>query len=280
MSDDDLTSTHELASAYLDGELDPSARALVDDSPELLQQVAVFGQVRASLADVPPVSATTREAAVAAALAAFDAASGTLSTSNTASFSNTEPFSNTESLSNTVSLDSRRRWSRVLTAAAAVIVIGGAGIVAVNGMRHSSSRSSSGAPAADAGATVAIGGAATSTIGAINQPAFALPVLTDAQQLRTIADQPSLGGTTKTDTAGGAPSDATTVGASANSTAATTRPESTSGRGALRCPLGTHQVFVAEIVWKTTPAVVVRDTVTGVIQAIDDQCTVLAEATP
>jgi hypothetical protein len=48
----------------------------------------------------------------------------------------------------------------------------------------------------------------------------------------------------------------------------------------LRCPLGTHQVFVAEIVWKTTPAVVVRDTVTGVIQAIDDQCTVLAEATP
>ena len=51
------------------------------------------------------------------------------------------------------------------------------------------------------------------------------------------------------------------------------------GSAALQC-LTEDQVFVAAIVYAGTPAIAVRDTVTGVTQALDEQCNVLAEAAP
>ena len=47
---------------------------------------------------------------------------------------------------------------------------------------------------------------------------------------------------------------------------------------AFDCTLTANQVILLEISWRGTPAVAVRDTVTGVIQAIDAQCNVLASA--
>lgn len=69
MNDDDL----ELASAYLDDEVTDAERARVETSPELLQLVEQMRSVRDSVGATGPPSAATRDAAVAAALAAFDA---------------------------------------------------------------------------------------------------------------------------------------------------------------------------------------------------------------
>jgi hypothetical protein len=46
------------------------------------------------------------------------------------------------------------------------------------------------------------------------------------------------------------------------------------------CELSADQVVLGEISWQGTPAVAVRDTVTGVTEAIDQQCNVLATVEP
>jgi hypothetical protein len=46
------------------------------------------------------------------------------------------------------------------------------------------------------------------------------------------------------------------------------------------CPLTAQQVFIAEISWQGTPAAAVRDTVTGITQAIDPHCKVLVSVEP
>ena len=276
MSDDDLTSAHELASGYLDDELDASSRAQVEASPELMALVDEFRRTRTAIAAAVPVSAQARDAALAAALAEFDvlhAASGVPAAP-----------------SNVVALDSRRRFMRLVTGVAAAVVLVGVGIVAVGGLRGNSAQESTskGAPTADASVTVAGGGAPVSTIGAITGPAQAVPTLSDPQQLLAVATQPGIGANDPnvatagsvvppSDSSAGVP-EGTTGGSTAGNTAGGSETFVT--RVAQRCPLAEHQQFVAEIVWKSTPAMVVRDTVTGVVQAIDDQCTVLAEATP
>ncbi len=45
-------------------------------------------------------------------------------------------------------------------------------------------------------------------------------------------------------------------------------------------PRPATQVFVADILYNGRTAIAARDTVTGVTQAIDEQCNVLAEAAP
>ena len=72
MYDDDLTPLHELASSHLDADNSPEERAHVAATPELQSLVASFEDVRARLADVPPAPVAARDAAFAAALAAFD----------------------------------------------------------------------------------------------------------------------------------------------------------------------------------------------------------------
>ncbi|MFM2078338.1 MAG: hypothetical protein RJA49_2228, partial [Actinomycetota bacterium] len=106
MSDDSLSPDHELANAYLDGHVDAQERARVESSPELLALVASYQALRARVAAVPPASDAAREAAVAAALAAIPLVAPP---------------------PNVVSLE-RRRWSRGLTAAAAVVLLGVAGV--------------------------------------------------------------------------------------------------------------------------------------------------------
>jgi hypothetical protein len=116
MADHDESDDTELASAYLDGEVSEVERARVEGDASLLAEVERLRTVRAALGHVPPASSATREAAIAAALSAFDAQQPTAADLAGAD-------------AGVVPLDRRRRtrWMEGITAAAAValIVVGG-----------------------------------------------------------------------------------------------------------------------------------------------------------
>src|SRR4029078_5704651 len=71
MSDEQLPTRAEMASAYLDGELHADGRATVEVDPEAMALVDSFAGVRAELQAREPVDDLTRSAAVTAALADF-----------------------------------------------------------------------------------------------------------------------------------------------------------------------------------------------------------------
>jgi hypothetical protein len=73
---DELDPLDELASAHLDGHTTPDEAARVDGDPDLSARVARLEAARAAVRAVPvePADATRRDAALAAALEAFDAA--------------------------------------------------------------------------------------------------------------------------------------------------------------------------------------------------------------
>ncbi len=257
---------HELASAYLDGEATAHERAMVEASPELLALVASFRQVRDTLGQVPAAPVAQRDTAIAAALAEFD-----------------RPATVPAAPSNVVPFARRQRWSKVIGVAAAVMLMGVVGVAAVNSFKGSDDSQSS-STAGDDQFTVAAGDAQKTasqdssgrpvvTIGAINAPAVAVPQFTDPSQLRAMPTPEALPAGT---VAASAPdSIASDGGVAADTTAAAATP-----MFSLECPLTEHQVVLGEIVWMDTPAVAVRDTVTGVTQALDHQCNVLISVEP
>jgi hypothetical protein len=301
MNDDALSPELELASAYLDGDLDEGQRATAEASPAVMAMVASLEQVKVQLRATPPADAGTRDAAVAAALAEFDVLRA-------------PPVAAAESsaASNVVPMQRRARWSKVVMSAAAALLIGGVGVAAINSFGGSSDQSTSADPAAakevagDTAAGAAAGGAedgAPATINAINGAATAVPQLEEPEQLQAFATMPA--GSPTADSAFAEADTASTLAAATETTAAaagevTSAPDTQSGTGtadtsasavvatsrasafsfAFDCPLEPTQVVLLEITWKGTPAVAVRDTVTGVIQAVDAQCTVLATAGP
>ncbi len=269
MNDDDATLRHhELASAYLDGEAEAHERATVEASPELLALVTSFEQVKNIVGQVPAAPVAQRETAITAALAEFDRQATV-----PAAPSNVVPFGR------------RQRWSKVLGVAAAVMLIGVVGVAAVNSFKDSTDSQSS-STAGDDQFTVAAGDAQktasenssarpTVTIGAINAPAVAVPQFTDPSQLREMPLPEAL----PAGTVAGA-SDTTSAPGEINTDTVDTAGDSVSPLFSLECPLTEHQVVLGEIVWMTTPAVAVRDTVTGVTQALDHQCNVLVSVEP
>jgi hypothetical protein len=112
MADHDNLDAVELASAYLDGEATADERARVEGDPALLAEVDRLRRVHDAVAVVSPASPAQRDAAIAAALSAFD-----------------ELRVDAPSPPNVVSIAGRRRarLMQVLTAAAAaaVLVLGG-----------------------------------------------------------------------------------------------------------------------------------------------------------
>ena len=295
----------ELASAYVDGDVDATQRAQVEASPQLMGLVASLQQVRTEVADVPPIDLLARQRAVAAALAEFDLVRAT-------------PVPNIAAPPRVVPFPTRNRWSRVLTAAAAVLLIGVIGIAAVNGMQGTDSKSSSGAPtgalapqshADSASGTVAAGGTTTAaaaagtdtgkssteaTIGTIGAPASARVEVDTPAQLLSVSDQYAVTGT-GTGTAGAGTEPSTSIASAVVST--TVPPKypagtdnagsqvdppvsaaSRSDRPSLPCSLNSHQEVIALITFKGVDAAAVLDTSTGEISAIDAQCHVLATA--
>lgn len=142
MNDDQLPINAEQASAYLDGELEADERALVAADAEAMAMVESFTQVRTVLGTVAPVVDSTRTAAMAAALAEFDA----MRTAPPTTGSVREPAARVNSLQ-----ARRQRNQRLLTGAAAAAVVGVLGIAALNAGRGDDSTSSGAASEATAG---------------------------------------------------------------------------------------------------------------------------------
>jgi hypothetical protein len=115
MADHDEFDASELASAYLDGEVSDAERARVESDAALGAEVARLRRVRAALGEAPTAPPASREAAIAAALATFDAEHAVEGP-------------------NVVGLDRRRRarWMQGITAAAAVALIAVGGFVIAN----------------------------------------------------------------------------------------------------------------------------------------------------
>lgn len=121
MTDDQL----ELVNAYLDGEATVDERALVESDAELVAEVARMRSVRNALSDIELPSATVRESAIAAALAAFEERP-TVPAATAAS----APRGDATAPTNIVPFERRRRMRRLqgLGAAAAAVMIVAGGI--------------------------------------------------------------------------------------------------------------------------------------------------------
>lgn len=258
MNDDlhpDPTDTELLASALVDGSATADEAGAIESSPDTDTLADEFRTVRALLADTPPAQAEARERAVAAALAVFDELSADTSLVAAAQ----------ASAAPVIRLADRRRWpTRVLAAAAAVVVVGVVGVTVFQ------SPSEDGSSATNATDMVRIEAAsdqyAEATIGAINAPATPAVAIHSPEELLALAEAKMA-----PTAADGSP--ATTVAGEA------TAGMAGGGSPARECLEG-DQVFVADILYNGRAAIAARDTVTGVTQAIDEQCNVLAEATP
>lgn len=258
MTPEKLTPDQALASAYLDGDATAVERARVEGSPEMLAIVASLRHVAASIAAVPPPSVATREAGFAAALAEFDARVSLAARG-----------------SNVVSLASRRRWpTRVLTAAAAVVLVGVVGISVLRNDDSSNSASlATDTKRADTGvAEDAVGGAQPVNAGdeVVLQSSAATLEIFDPQDLLSLTPPAA-------PTADSSPVADTT--AAAGETSASPERFDSYHVDALACMSDT-QIFLADISYRGMLAIAVRDTVTGVTEAIDGNCTVLARVYP
>lgn len=260
MNDDlhpDPTDTELLASALIDGALPADEAGSAQASPEVAALAEQFTAVRTVLADVPPAPIEARERALAAALAVFEELHSATPAAAAAAPAGLAPV---------VRLADRRRWpSRVLAAAAAVMVLG---IVGVSVFRSPGGNDSASQGTELARGEMAADQVATATIGAINAPASPAIAVHSPEELAALAEAKlaptPLASSPDTTTA----ADGEVAGASVGG-----------GSLALGC-LDDTQVFVADILYNGRTAIAARDTVTGVTQAIDEQCNVLAEAAP
>jgi len=249
-----------LASAFVDGVLTPAEQAEVEQSPDTQALAQSFLEVRGALSAPLVVDDTVRESAIAAALAEFDTLRATPAVAASAA-----------PVAPVIALAGRRRWpTRVMTAAAAVMVFGVAGVAVFGG---DDSKDSTADDARTMSAEVMAGNDTASTIGAINGAAsYAIPI-TDPLQLLELPMPEAL------PTVAG---DGSTAGVTLDSTTADAAPGGSDAKYALpgmQCLTG-DQVFLAQILYQDTPAIAARDTVTGVTQAIDEQCNVLVEVAP
>jgi hypothetical protein len=255
---------HELlASALVDGAEQSSA------APLLVATVQAFAAVREALHAPLAVDASVREAAVSVAMAEYDRLVTARATGSSSPVGGGQ----------VVDIASRRRWPmRVAAVAAAAALLGVVGVAAfgrTGDPEYSASDQSAAERIEIASGDAGTGGGAqedgsgadeyaSPTIGVINAPAEVVIAVNSPQQLLDLvaAKLAPLPDAPEADDAGGAGGEMMA-----------------NGSAALQC-LTEDQVFVAAIVYAGTPAIAVRDTVTGVTQALDEQCNVLAEAAP
>ncbi len=274
MNDDDLPINAELASAYLDGELDATERAAAAANPDVIAVVDAFARVRTALGEVAPVVDSTRTAAMAAALAEFDAIHTTASPA-------AMPAAAT---SRVISLQSRRmRTYRVVTGVAAALVVGVVAVAALNSSDASDQSTSAiertAAPAAtDSPAEGAVpkafesddAGLAPAAGDVFAESAAAEPPAVDsAQELAQYASSLELAASTAAP-----PADTPTTGSRVLAAADT----SAGVAGAQPSCITSDQVVLGAIVFQGTSAYAVRNTANDSIQAIDaGNCRVLDE---
>jgi negative regulator of sigma E activity len=272
MNDDELSINAELASAYLDGELDGDERAYVAADPDVAAMIESFAQVRAALGEVGPVAESTRDAAVAAALAEFDAL-----------------HARGSAIAPVTSLQSRRfRAYRVVmgvAAAAVVAVVAVAVLKSTNGNDLKSSSSGTALPAAalpaetpqlKSTADTAAAGATAAPSGAADSSTVQVPAIDTADGLLHFAADFDFATP---------PAPAATAAAAGTAAPAASVPSveaATSATASAPPPcLASDQVVLGPIFFQGIPAFAVRVGSTGHIQAIDaTDCHLLLDAAP
>jgi hypothetical protein len=280
MSNEELPLSAEVASAYLDGELDATERAAAAADPDVMAQVESFARVRATLGEIDPVVASTKTAAIAAALAEFDAIHATPPSPIA------RQDADVAAASNVVSLLSRRiRTYRVLSRVAAVVVVGAVVATAINASRGDDTDTASSVTevlAAELPATKAAGAieaataetaapaatlAASADAGAAaDSAAQAIPAIDTAEALREFAAEVE---SARTTTVSSEPVDTEAPPQYGNPAPAP------GGYAPVTC-LSSEQVVLGSILFQGTPAFAVRDTATGDLQAVDaGDCRVL-----
>lgn len=111
-----------LASAYLDGELTGDQRVAAEADPDVMSEVDRMLALQVQVRSVEPPSATAREAAIGAAMAAFSVAG-------------LRPAPPAEAVTRTVEFRRRPLSTRYLGVAAALVAIGMLGLVVANGLK-------------------------------------------------------------------------------------------------------------------------------------------------
>ena len=284
MYDDDLTPLHELASSHLDADNSPEERAHVAATPELQSLVASFEDVRARLADVPPAPAAARDAAFAAALAAFDELQA-----DGAGEAAPRPSAPV------VSLDSRRRWpQRMMGIAAAVAAVGviGVGLTQMGGSddksssadtaakseldaRVESAQDSTGdAPMSTIG-TISGGGASVATVINSLEELAALPAPADIMS-PTGGEDPSVAPDDTQASAETSMAAPETIGQSERDSTYSYFPSALPAAGCLT----DSQVYLADVIFQGEIGVAARDMVTGVTNVYANDCSVIASVAP
>jgi len=265
MSDDQLPTRAELASAYLDGELEAAEGATVASDPDGMAMVDSFARIRTELNTAQPVDDAARSAAVAAALAEFDLRHDTTSGGAVVT-----------------PLQSRRpRGYRVLTGVAAAVVIAVVGIAALKASSGNNENDSSAAvapaetaeppqlkvAAADnaAGGTAAPSGTVAAGSASIESAVTSLPEINSKEELQAFAAAFQ-----------GGPTAAAPAPAATTASAAT--PEVADSSTQPAC-VTAGETELGRIVYRGTVAVVVRVDTTGIVEAMNStDCTVLETA--
>ena len=192
MNDDDLTTNAELASAYLDGELDATERADVSDDPTTMALVRSFDRVRTELRSAVPIDDTARTSALAAALSEFDSVHSSAAPQVAA----------TPATVTTLRSHRRVRAYRVIQGLAAASIVVVVGLAALNASRGNDTPSSASertlaanaSPAAESpvlkstesasgGATAATSAPAATIAAAADSSAGGLPTIDSADAL-------------------------------------------------------------------------------------------------
>jgi len=280
MNDEDLPMRAELASAYLDGELDAAERQAVEADPQAMAIVESFSAVRSSLTGIDAPDERSKASALAAALAEFDQlhASSVVAAPPAA-----------------IALLRHRRMRtyRFVMGTAAAAVIAVVALAAINSGSDSSSSSATEALAAGAGAqlptpkvadssaaenasiaaaagTAAPADAAAQAGVAPTGTALAIPAIDDAQALAAyVADRNRTFASVAPSTTAAA--SAATVAAPPESSAApspaSVAPDFTTF--AVPSCLQPSQVVLGPITVSGAPAFAVSDTSTNSVEAID-----------
>lgn len=271
MNDDELSMRAETASAYLDGNLDAAERSSAAADADTMALVDSFARMRVTLADVVPVSDDTRSAAIAAALAEFDARRSPAPVASAA-------------VATVTRLQARRmRVYRLVTGVAAAAVIGLVTVAALNSAGDDSKTSSSATvalpseaatrestqgPAFKTSQTEAVAGASAETSVAAggvaaDSASLAVPPIDNEQALAEYAS--SFGGV-----------DVASPPAPAGTNAPLAAAEPTLGIASRPLCISSNDTVLGAITVLGTPAFAVRDTSTGVVRALDaDDCRVL-----
>lgn len=286
MNDDELPMRAETASAYLDGDIDAAERPSVEADAETMALVESFSLVRSTLAAVEPVSDDVKSAAIAAALAEFDAihASGPAAVVAPAA---------------TITALRTRRFSayRLVTGFAAAAVVAVIALAVLNSTGSDDTSSSGTAAPAIAGAStndlpalkVADTSAAAGTIAAPSAAAGAFPAgtaaaagaaadsTTSALVIPEIDDAAALrdfAAAARTRFNSPAP-----TGAGGSATTQSQQPEFTSISPPACLPA--NDLVLGPITVAGAPAFAVSNTTNGVVQAIDaGDCRVYLTVTP